>query len=142
MINKQHHEATITSRSLGDEQRVDVTSTLFGLDFPLRLEPCVFGLARRLSKDYQGGLWHFHVLSNGGFYMAPDLDSSFAVSADNGFEGPLSPDAFGIVVSLYAYSGLSFAGDAFAQICAEHYHLLRAFALDHAEVGSIMAATD
>lgn len=74
--------------------------------------------------------------------MAPEQDRPFTVLADNGFEGSLSPDAFGIVVGLYAYSGLSFAGDAFAQLCAEHYHRLRAFALEHAEVGSIMAATD
>lgn len=122
--------------------RVNLTSTLFGLHFPLRLEPCIFGIASRLSSDYRGGSWQFHELSNGGFYMAPERDAPFQVEADNGFSGLLSPDAFGITVCLYAYSGLSFAGDAFAEVCAEHYHRLRIFALNHAETEGIMAATD
>lgn len=132
----------VTSTIVPDARRIKVSSTLFGLHFPMRLEPCIFGIANRLSSDYRGGFWQFHVLSNGGFYMAPDRDSSFAVSADNGFEGSLSSEAFGIVVCLYAYSGLSFGGDEFAEVCAEHYHLLREFALDHAEAGGIMTATD
>ena len=132
----------ISSTVVPESNRVKLTSNLFGLTFPLRLEPCIFGIAGRLSSDYRGGYWQFYVLSNGGFYMAPNRDKPFEVSADNGFEGTLSPDAFGIVICLYAYSGLSFGGDDFAEVCAEHYHLLREFALDHPEVGSIMAATD
>lgn len=138
-MNDQHR---ITSAIVTDRRRLNVTNRLFGLHFPLRLEPCVFGIAKRLSHEYRGGYWQFHTLSNGGFYMAPESDSPFLVAADNGFNGAMSPDAFGIVVCLYAYSGLSFAGDAFAEVCAEHYHRLRTFALDHAEAGGIMAATD
>lgn len=135
-----HHR--VISTPVPAARRVEVSSTLFGLSFPLRLEPCIFGIASRLSSDYQGGYWQFHVLSNGGFYMAPEHDKPFELIAENGFVGTLSPDAFGIVVCLYAYSGLSFTEEVFAAKCAEHYHLLRAFALDHPEVGSIMAATD
>lgn len=36
------------------------------MHFPMRLEPTIFGLAGQLSPDYEGGLWHFHALSNGG----------------------------------------------------------------------------
>lgn len=135
-----HHPVTRTFVQAAT--RVKLTSTLFGLNFPLRLEPCIFGIASRLSSDYRGGYWQFHELSNGGFYMAPEQAAPFQVEADNGFSGLLSPDAFGITVCLYAYSGLSFAGDAFAEVCAEHYHWLRNFALGHAEAGGIMAATD
>lgn len=43
----------------------------------------------------------------------------------------------------YAYSNLSFTdGNAFAQTCARQYHLLRDYAMDHAEVGAILGATD
>lgn len=132
----------VTSTIVSTARRIAVSSNLFGLAFPMRLEPCIFGIAGRLSSDYRGGYWQFYVLSNGGFYMAPNRDKPFEVSADNGFEGTLSPEAFGIVVCLYAYSGLSFAGDDFAEVSAEHYHLLRAYAMDHPEATSIMAATD
>lgn len=68
-MNNEHVQHAIRSSTIPGNQRIHVTSTLFGLDFPLRLEPCVFGLARQLSEDYRGGLWEFHVLSNSGFYM-------------------------------------------------------------------------
>lgn len=136
----EHHHVTRTIVPVA--RRVKVSSNLFGLGFPLHLEPCIFGIASRLSSDYQGGYWEFYVLSNGGFYMAPVQDAPFQVQAQNGFLGTLSPGAFGIAVCMYAYSGLSFGEDVFAETCAEHYHLLREYALDHPEVGSIMAATD
>lgn len=43
---------------------------------------------------------------------------------------------------LYAYSHLSFSDDGFAQICAQHYHLLREYMLKHAEAGAILGAID
>jgi hypothetical protein len=45
----------------------------------------------------------------------------------------------GITACLYAYSHLSFAGN---EICAEQYHLVRAYAMAHAEVQAILAAID
>jgi len=136
------NQPAVSSSLVQEPLRVKVTSRLFGNAFPFRLEPCIFGIAGQLSKDYHGGYWNFHQLSNGGFYMAPEHDKPFAVMAENGFDGQLSAEAFGIVVCLYAYSGLSFRGDRLAEVCAEHYHLLRAFALNHPEACSIMAATD
>lgn len=133
---------TVTSTLVQEASRVKLTSTLFGVNFPLRLEPCIFSIARKLSPEYHGGYWTFHLLSNGGFYMAPNHSTPFPVAAENGFCSHLSPEEFGIVVCLYAYSGLSFGGDTLAEVCAEQYHLLRAFALDHPEARSIMAATD
>ena len=123
-------------------RRLSHTAALFGLDFPMRLEPFVFNVATPLSRDYRGGFWKFCALSNGGFYMAPDSESIFNVSCQNGFEGSLSGDAFGIAVCLYAYSNLSFSGDAFAEKCTEHFHLLREYMLDHAEARAILAAID
>lgn len=136
------NQRAVSSSLVQEPLRVKVTSRLFGNDFPFRLEPSIFGIAGQLSEDYDGGYWNFHQLSNGGFYMAPEHDKPFAVMAENGFDGHLSPEAFGIVACLYAYSGMSFGGDRLAAVCAEHYHLLRAFALDHAEARSIVAATD
>ncbi len=132
----------ITSKRIPVNQRVSFTSRLFGLNFPLRLEPAVFNIAGNLAVEYDGGYWEFYKLSNGGFYMAPASEGKFSVSAENGFEVRMSGDALGITACLYAYSHLSFGDGAFAEICAAQYHLLREFALDHAEVGSIMQAID
>ena len=83
-----------------------------------------------------------YALSNGGWYMCPDDDDRFAVLCDNGYEGSMTADAFGIVCVLYAFSHLSFSDDAIAGICARHYHLLRDFAAEHDEAEAIFAAID
>jgi hypothetical protein len=132
----------ITRRTLADGERSDFVHRLFGLAFPFKVEPTIFDMAGMLAADYRGGFWLFHSLSNGGFYMAPDAAHGFKVSCANGFEGELTSDALGITASLYAYSQLSFSDGQFAEVCASQYHLLRSFAMDHAEASAILAACD
>jgi len=136
------NDTIIYRELLADDQRVNHTTKLFGIHFPMRLEPAIYTMADRLSADYTGGFWDFYTFSNGAFYMAPHADRPFAVASMNGYEGSMSADALGITACLFAYSQLSFGGDAFAEVCAEQYHLLREFAIDHAEVRAILAATD
>jgi hypothetical protein len=126
-----------------EDQRLIITETLFGLHFPLRLEPVIYGITERMAaEEYNGGYWEFYTLSNGGFYMALAEDKIFHVTCDNMFEGDLSADALGITACLYAYSHLSFSGGSFARECARHYHLLREYMMEHREVKTIVAATD
>lgn len=134
--------SNITRQLIAEDQRVNHTAALFGLGFPLKLEPFVFFMADTVFEDYDGGYWHFYALSNGGFFMAPSADAGFKVSCENGFQGTLSAEAFGIVCCLYAYSHLSFGDGAFAQTCAEHYHLLREYVFNHPEEGQIWRAID
>lgn len=142
-MNETTQETSITRTTLDDGQRMAVPARLFGVHFPTRVEPFVFGLARTLSKDYDGGLWEFYALSNGGFYLAPSGEHRFAVRCGNGHEGEMSADAFGITCCLYAYSHLSFgAPRAMAETCAEQYHLLREHMLEHDEARAILAAID
>ena len=134
---------TIVTRELVPQaQRMSITEKCFGLHFPLQIEPVVYGITERMAKDYTGGYWNFFTLSNGGFYMAPAGDDVFHVICDNMFEGDLSADALGITSCLYAYSHLSFAGDAFAHNYADHYHRLREYMMEHPEVRAILSATD
>ncbi|MBK9246110.1 MAG: antirestriction protein [Burkholderiales bacterium] len=137
-------ETLIARTTLDDAQRMSVPAALFGVHFATRVEPYVFGIARTLSEDYDGGYWDFHTLSNGAFYMAPAGDERFDVRCENGFDGELSADALGITCCLYAYSHLSFAGpDALAGECARQYHLLREYVLaGHGESPAILAAID
>jgi len=133
---------TVTRQLVADKLRTNVTADLFGVYFPLQLEPFVYAMTSRLSEDYSGGYWHFYQLTNGGFYMAPDSDGQFQVVSENGFEGFMSADALGITACLFAYSHLSFGQGDFADTCGKQYHLLREFMFEHAEAGAILVAID
>lgn len=135
--------STITSQQVSDKLRIQHTSDLFGIRFPLNIELAVYSIAGNIASDYNGAYWEFYALSNGGFYMAPCSGQSYQVSCENGYEGTLSADALGITACLYAYSHLSFSSNpAFAEICANHYHWLRAYMLEHTEASKILGAID
>lgn len=133
---------TITNTIVPESERLNIVDGLFGMAYMLKLEPAVFRTAERLASEYTGGYWEFHDLSNGGFFMAPRFDTEFTLICENGFEGKLSPDAFGITVCLYVFSELSFGGDRLAKVCADQYHLLREYAAEHPEAGMIYRAID
>lgn len=82
--------SSITRQRIPRNQRASHTGRLFGLNFPMRLEPTIFNFAGNLAAEYDGGYWEFYKLSNGGFYMAPAPEELFSVSAENGYEGSMS----------------------------------------------------
>lgn len=133
---------SITRQLVPEDQRMAVVEKLFGINFPMRLEPCIFDTASSMFDDYKGGFWEFYRLSNGGFYMAPSTEEKFHLSSPNGFVCELSGDATGLVCCIFSYSMLSFQGDEFAKICAEQFHLLREYVFEHIEVESILRACD
>ena len=134
---------SITRQLLSINQRIKVTADLFGIHFPMRIEPCIYSITDKLAIAYTGGYWSLYKLSNGGFYMKPADDIVFEVICDNGFEGKLSADALGITACLYAYSHFSFSDNpALAEPCAPHFHLLREFMLEHKEARGILGAID
>lgn len=134
---------TITRQRLNDSERTSFTAKLFGVHFPLLVEPFVYGITGEMSREYNGGYWEFYRLSNGGFYMAPDSATYYPVACQNGYEGVLSADALGITACLYAYSHLSFLDNPpLAETCAEQYHLLRDFMLEQTEAEGILGAID
>jgi uncharacterized protein YyaL (SSP411 family) len=107
----------------------------------MQVEAFVYHFMRELSRTYRGGYWHFYDLSNGGFYMAPSDEAPVLIRVEgNGYDGSMSADAAGIVVSLFALCQLS--AQYQSSTFAEHYHRLRDFALDHAECRAIFAAID
>lgn len=133
----------ITRQVVAIDQRINHTANIFGINFPMRFESFVYSITTRMAAEYDGGYWEFYALSNGGFYMAPDSDKQFHVVCENGFDGKLTADALGIAVCLYTYSNLSFSNqEAFAKVCAQQYHLLREYMLEHKEVSAILRAVD
>ena len=133
----------ITRQQVSDKQRVMHTANLFGIRFPLNIEPAVYSIASNIATKYNGAYWEFYALSNSGFYMAPCSVQSYQVICENGYEGKLSADALGITACLHAYSHLSFSSNqAFAEICANHYHWLRAYMIEHKEASTILSVID
>ena len=133
----------ITCKQIDDKQRIQHAADLFGIHYPLNIEPAVYSITSNLAPEYKGAYWEFYSLSNGGFYMAPCSDTHYKVSCENGFEEKLSADALGITACLYAYSHLSFtANPTFADVCSNHYHWLREYMLEHEEASAILAAID
>lgn len=127
---------------LPEGQRASYVARLFGPRF-LMVESFAFDTASSLSPDYNGGHWAFYGTCDASFFMAPTEPKEFRVECANGFDGTLSSEAFGITVTLYAYSLLSFSADPdFGQTCAQHFHKLREFMLEHAEAASILKAID
>ena len=135
-------QTTVTRELVPENQRLYITEKLFGVHFPLQLEPVIYGITERMAEDYNGGYWEFWSLSNEGFYMAPSEDRIFHVKCRNMYEGDLSADALGITSCLYAYSHLPFTDGNIAREYARHYHRLREYMVEHPEVGAILGATD
>ena len=137
-------EPVVTRTLLKTADRIPTTAKIFGLSFPQHVEPYAYTVAREMAPAYNGGYWHFYTLSNGGFYMAPDMEGPFAAScAMNYFEGELSADALGIVACLMAYSHLSFSEqEPLDRICSSQFHYLRSFAGSHREAAHIFRAID
>jgi hypothetical protein len=143
MNNFIEESTPVTRQLVPEDQRLAVTAELFGAQFPLTIEPVVYGITERMAENYHGGYWLMYTLDDGGFYMAPDGDQVFAVSCDNYFTGQLPADALGVTACLYAYSHLSFSRDErFGRLMADHYHRLRAYMFTHPEVAAILGAID
>jgi len=139
-MNAQTLTSPVAAVLVSDAERMLALPRHFGSQL-LEAETTIFAGLRELSADYQGAYWHFYELSNGGFYMAPDVSEPFRIEVmGNGYRGRMSADAAGITACLFAYSHLSFRfrdgpfGD--------HYGWLLDFAADHAEAGAILAAVD
>jgi len=117
----------ITYTVVPETERMNVVDQLFGVRYVTLFEPTVFNMAGMLAADYGGAYWEFFSLSNSGFFAAPRGDTIYDVSCPNGFNGKLSANALGLTATMYAYSHLSFGGDAFADLCATQYHLAREY---------------
>jgi hypothetical protein len=77
MTDLTDSQTSVCRYLIPEVQRLAHVKRVFGLHFPLQLEPIVYGITDRITADYQGGYWHFYTLDNGGFYMAPDDDRGF-----------------------------------------------------------------
>lgn len=133
-------ESVITAKRVELTMRLNTLPKYFGARLMLTVERAVYDVLNELAPDYCGGYWHFYELSNGGFYMAPDLEPLRICVAGNDCDDILSADAAGVVACLFTYSRLSSAYAS--ELLAEQYYHLRDFAMEHAEASKILRAVD
>lgn len=133
----------IVAMRVTDARRLAFLPRCIGVDHMVRFESSLYSWARRRTRSYTGGFWHFYDLMNGGCYAAPEVDNggSFEVYVQgNQFGGTVSADAFGIIVSLFALCQL--CNETKEDRHVELYHSLRAYANEHAESRAIFRAID
>jgi hypothetical protein len=135
---------TVTAKAVPETHRLSFLPEFFGERLMLKGESMIYQQAELLSLDYKGGLWTFYKLSNGGCYLAPETDTRFNVFVHgNDYEGEVSADAFGVIVTLFVFGALCWIdNETLREKFSDHYHQLRAFAMDHAEAGAIFRAID
>lgn len=131
-----------------NERRLSVLPKYMSDRFMIVGEQMVYSWMRALCPTYDGGLWDFVELSNGGFFMSPwygqKLDNGvegFKVEVrGNGYTGTMSAEAAGITACLFAYGQLA------NQTAQAHFidlrDNLRDFAKQHFECSEILAAID
>jgi hypothetical protein len=107
----------------------------------MQVESRIYDQFREIAPGYDGGFWEFVDLSNGGGYLAPAGETFLIDQPSNYFQGTVSADAAGVIVTLYVLSELSFKYPE-EPLFADHFHQLRDFAAEHAEAALIFSAID
>lgn len=73
-----HTLQNIQAREVGNDERMQMLPRHFGRDM-LTVEYAVYAFMRKLTTQYAGGYWSFFELSNGGFYMSPEGETTLSV---------------------------------------------------------------
>lgn len=97
-------------------------STLAAFRQWIILEPTIFAWMDRFCTDYSGGIWNFYTLSNGGAFMAPEVENDGTWSlfnTMNGNGGDMSAEAAGMA-RLMAFSHHACRTECDAM--TEHYY--------------------
>ena len=122
-------------------RRFEILPRLFGERFMIKGELTVYNFMSGMCSSYTGGFWDFYELPNGASYLVPTMAEHFDLSwHGNGFEGRVSADAAGIIVTLCALSAMSFHDET--GTCADNFHLLSSALDRHPEAVQIFRAID
>lgn len=136
---------TITADLIKGKQKLKFLPRHFNR-YMLVAETAIYEKLTKFCKSYSGGVWNFYDLSNGGFYLAPDIEELLPIFIDtNDFEDTVSADAAGIICTLFVLNEMSWATANFSEISqnfAKAYHLLRDYIECHPEFIKIWRALD
>lgn len=128
-------EPVIIATAVAESNRLGFLPKHFGPRLMSQGESLVFAYIRYLADNYNGGMWEFYELSNGGFYLAPKRDTL------NLSVGTVSGDAAGIIATMYALNHMMCNGEQCEKL-RENYFRLRDFAYQHTQSNLIHRAID
>ena len=135
-------EIAIHCSVVNQEKRLDFLPYHLG-DWAIKFENETFSWADSLCLNYTGGYWEFYSLNNGGFFIAPDMESDVEMFVSgNGFSGKISSEAAGIITTLFSLGSLAFDHYEISDIFSIKYHQLRDYAKTHPESVAILSAID
>jgi hypothetical protein len=140
-MTQAQESTSINPTLVAEHARISTLSSVFGCH-SVAFESLCFNWLRRLANEqYTGGYWNYYILGNNGFYMAPRHDRAFRLTNPlNWFEGSVTPDAAGIIASLFASNQLCNRTGISEHI--ELYYALREYAAQHPEHRLIFQAID
>ena len=139
MTTTQHATPAVISTQVPEHRRMSCVFRSFGR-YAVYVEQYAQDVMRESCTAYSGGYWDYFELSNNGFYMAPTGVDRYSVSRSNYFEGELSAQAVGLMVSL---AGIMTAwGKYEVDFLALRYESLLDYARSHAEWSLIRQALD
>lgn len=106
------------------------------------VEKTVYAYMRHLCPEYDGGMWSYYELSNGGFYMAPEGERFYNLVSPNSYEDAMTSKEAGITACLFAFSFVS-AKYQSERLC-DHYEWLWEYTTycDRKSAQKIFAAID
>lgn len=136
----QKDPSVITARLVLERARMNFLPKHFGKQ-AIFVENMVLATMRRICANCPGAPWNFYDLSNGGGYMAPQINGELQICiVGNYYEGKMSADAAGIVATALALNALMCRVEEDWTII-KHENLMD-FARDHQESLSIRKALD
>ena len=140
-------QKAITASLVEETDRLGFLFKMIGNDVAsIQFESYVYSLMSKLSShQYLGGYWDFLSLSNGGFYMRLQGDSTYTITSPNGHQYECSVETASIVVNLFALNWMTqhpSLKKAYVEAFAAHYYHLKDFALEHKDVSLILDLID
>jgi hypothetical protein len=131
----------ITATLVPDLERQNFLDLMFTQDRAQEGAEQVRTIMGMLSKQYSSAPWRYYYVSNGGYFMCPDMLGRMIVTiAEKGLIVSLTPQGAGIVSSLITYR--AFAATSSSPYFIDQWHLLKDFALDHPECPFLLRASE
>lgn len=144
VVTNEPEVQTIVAKLVPDDVRHQFLPKYYRSAF-MWAESLTYEYASRFIAGYSGGYWEFFELSNGAFFMAPSGEDLLRlVVTDNYTDVEVSPEAAGIVVTLYTLNYLMHARVRAAEKerFIELYCKLLDYVLDHKDGAAIRKAID
>ena len=108
------------------EARMTSIINNFGEVAPM-VEHNVFSWMKFLSEDYDGGMWDYHELSNGGFYMTPPAGMYKVHQKGNMFCEVISAQLAGIIATYFSIYSISLRDYEDAELYYKYICLLNEY---------------